>query len=47
MPAGIATNQYNPNKEILQLAEKLCYIINNKYMPPKIFYDVGGMKIFS
>lgn len=44
--AGIATNQYSPDSEIEQLTETLCYTIKNKYMPPKNFYGVGGMKIF-
>ena len=44
--AGVATNQYNPDAEIDKLAESLCYIIDTKYLPPKNFYGVGGMKIF-
>ncbi|MBO4702979.1 MAG: NAD(P)H-dependent oxidoreductase [Lachnospiraceae bacterium] len=44
--AGVASNQYNPDKEIDKLAESLCYIIDKKYLPPKNFYGVGGMKIF-
>ena len=44
--AGIACNQHEPNQEIDQLAETLCYTITERYMPPKNFYGVGGMKIF-
>ena len=44
--AGIATNQFDPDEEIGKLAETLCYVISEKYLPPKNFYGVGGMKIF-
>ncbi len=44
--AGIACNQRDPDGEIDQLAEKLCYVVTENYLPPKNFYGVGGMKIF-
>lgn len=44
--AGIATNQTDPDGEIDRLAETLCYMIAEHYLPPKNFYGVGGMKIF-
>jgi len=44
--AGIATNQTNPDEEIDKLAETICYVIAENYLPPKNFYGVGGMKIF-
>ena len=35
------------NKETLEkMIDKLCYVINNKYVQPRNFYGVGGMKIF-
>lgn len=35
------------NKETLEkMIDKLCYSINNKYVQPRNFYGVGGMKIF-
>ncbi len=43
---GIACNQRDPDREIDQLAETLCYAVKEKYLPPKNFYGVGGMKIF-
>jgi hypothetical protein len=44
--AGIACNQHDPDGEIDKLAATLCYTIAEKYLPPKNFYGVGGMKIF-
>ena len=44
--AGIACDQYEPDQAIDQLAETLCYVIAEKYLPPKNFYGIGGMKIF-
>ncbi len=44
--AGIVSNHHDPETAIDQLAETLCYVITEKYMPPKNFYGVGGMKIF-
>lgn len=44
--AGIACNRHEPGREIDRLAETLCYAAAEKYLPPKNFYGVGGMKIF-
>ena len=44
--AGVATNEYNPNKEIDELAATLEYALEHKYVQPQNFYGVGGMKIF-
>ncbi len=44
--AGVATDEFNPDKEIDELSQKLEYAIKNKYVPPQNFYGIGGMKIF-
>ena len=44
--AGIATDEFNPNSEIDDMAHRLEYAIENKYTQPSNFYGVGGMKIF-
>lgn len=44
--AGVACDEINPDLEIDCLAERLDYAISHKYMQPKNFYGVGGMKIF-
>ena len=44
--AGIATDEHDPNGQIDALAQKLCYALENKYVPPQNFYGIGGMKIF-
>ena len=44
--AGIATDETDPDSQIDTLAKKLCYALENKYVPPQNFYGVGGMKIF-
>jgi len=44
--AGIATDEYDPDKEIDDLATSLEYALTVKYIPPQNFYGVGGMKIF-
>ena len=44
--AGIAGCEGDPDKEIDALAEKLCRFVTEKYVPPRNFYGVGGMKIF-
>lgn len=44
--AGIATNERDPDGAIDQLAQTLCYVIAQRYLPPKNFYGVGGLKIF-
>ena len=44
--AGIATDEQNPDAEIDALAQKLCYALEHKYVPPQNFYGIGGMKVF-
>ena len=44
--AGIASDAKDPDGEIDRLAETLCYAAREKYLPPRNFYGVGGMKIF-
>jgi len=44
--AGVACDEINPDEEIDKLAEKLDYAISHKYIQPRNFYGVGGMKIF-
>ncbi len=44
--AGIATDEQNPDSQIDALAQKLCYALDNNYVPPQNFYGIGGMKIF-
>ncbi len=44
--AGVATDEFTPNKEIDRMAASLTYAVNNSYVPPQNFYGVGGMKIF-
>lgn len=44
--AGIATDEFDPNREIDHLAAKLQYALQHHYTKPQNFYGVGGMKIF-
>ena len=44
--AGVATDEENPDTAIDQLAERLQYALEHKYVPPQNFYGIGGMKIF-
>lgn len=44
--AGVATNEQDPDHEIDELADKLNYALDHKYVQPSNFYGVGGMKIF-
>ena len=44
--AGIATDEQDPDSQIDALTQKLCYALENKYVPPQNFYGIGGMKIF-
>ena len=44
--AGIATDEFDPNNTVLQLAKTLEYALEHKYVPPQNFYGIGGMKIF-
>lgn len=44
--AGVASDEFNPNQEIENLAKNIEYALNNNYVPPQNFLGVGGMKIF-
>lgn len=44
--AGVATDEYDPDAEIDNLAKNLEYALQNSYVPPQNFYGIGGMKIF-
>ena len=44
--AGIATDETDPNAAIDDLANRLVYALENKYVPPQNFYGIGGMKVF-
>ena len=43
---GIATDEEDPDAAIDQLAQRLVYALENKYVPPQNFYGIGGMKVF-
>ena len=44
--AGVATDECNTDTAIDDLAKKLDYALENKYVISQNFYGVGGMKIF-
>ena len=44
--AGVATDEFEPNKELDALAKSLEYALENQYVPPQNFLGIGGMKIF-
>ena len=44
--AGVATDESNPTAAIDDLADKLCYALEHRYVPPQNFYGIGGMKVF-
>lgn len=44
--AGVASDEINPDAEIDRLAARLDYAIGHRYIQPRNFYGVGGMKIF-
>lgn len=44
--AGVATDEENPDQQIDDLALKLKYALETKYVPPQNFYGIGGMKVF-
>ena len=44
--AGIASDEENPDAQIDALASRLDYALAKKYVLPRNFYGVGGMKIF-
>ncbi len=43
---GVATDEFNPNVEIDNLAKTLEYALENNHIKPQDFYGIGGMKIF-
>jgi hypothetical protein len=43
---GVATDEGDVNSEIDRLAAELGYALENRYVPPRNFYGIGGMKIF-
>ena len=44
--AGVATDEFDPDRAIDDLAQNLHYALENRYVPPQNFYGIGGMKIF-
>ena len=44
--AGVATDEVDPDAAIDRLAKNLSYALEHKYVPPRNFYGIGGMKIF-
>ena len=44
--AGVANDEEDPNAQIDLLVKRLCYALDNKYVPPQNFYGIGGMKVF-
>ncbi len=44
--AGVATDEVDPDGQIDALAQKICYALQHKYVPPQNFYGIGGMKVF-
>ena len=44
--AGIAVSGVDMEREVNQLALRICYAADHAYNPPKNFYGVGGLKIF-
>jgi len=44
--AGTACDETDPDAEIDRLAARLDFAIDNRYVQPRNFYGVGGMKIF-
>ena len=44
--AGIAVSGIDMEREVRQLALRICYAADHAYNPPKNFYGVGGLKIF-
>ena len=44
--AGVATDEFDPDREIDRLADTLTYALEQAYVQPQNFYGVGGMKVF-
>ncbi len=43
---GVATDEFDPDREVDRLAGTLAYAVKNRYTQPADFLGVGGMKIF-
>lgn len=43
---GVATDEENTDHAIDTMADNLVYALEHKYVQPRNFYGVGGMKIF-
>ena len=44
--AGVATDEEDPDRALDDLAARLAYAVENRYVQPANFLGVGGMKIF-
>lgn len=44
--AGVATNETSPETAIDQMAKTLAYAMAHRYVQPRNFYGIGGLKIF-
>ena len=44
--SGVATDEYDPDKQIDELAKTLAFALETKHVAPQNFWGVGGMKIF-
>lgn len=44
--SGVATDEYDPDKQIDTLAKSLSFALETKHTAPQNFWGVGGMKIF-
>ena len=44
--AGVATDEFDANRDIDKLAATVAYAMEKQYTPPQNFLGVGGMKIF-
>ena len=44
--AGVACDEFDPDAGIEALSDTLRYAVDHAYQPPKMFWGVGGMKIF-
>ncbi len=44
--AGVVSDETDPDAEIDRMLQTLVYAVRSRYVPPKDFYGVGGLKIF-
>ena len=44
--AGVATDEYDTDRQIDRMASQLLYALNHKHTQPQNFYGIGGMKVF-